>query len=230
MSAEIRGDGGGDVTKPGPERPSPRVTPTSSTNSETATGARRLGGLLPWVILGMLSVVVVSVAQIGRGSGEIEDTVSYEYAGGIHTEKRISYTENPGAGGPHHPVWQNCGAYTEELYDEHVVHSLEHGAVSITYDPDTIKTTEIDALRERWKTHRYVILSPRRGIASPIVLTAWNRRLALNETKDPRIGIFVARYAEGPQAPESGAPCRGGTSRSRTNPWEGEIVGDSMGE
>lgn len=218
------------------------VTPVENdTQTQAATGegartngggpggrARALGGLLPWVVLGMLSVIVVSVAQIGRGSGEIEDTLSFEYAGGIHTEARIPYTENPGAGGPHHPVWQNCGAYTEELYDEHVVHSLEHGAVAITYRPGAIDAGDVEALTRRWGTHRYVILSPRDDLADPIVLTAWNRQLGLSEPDDPRIGIFVARYAEGPQAPESGAPCRGGTSRSTATPWESPVIGTSM--
>jgi hypothetical protein len=201
-----------------------------TTNTEISalakkTGKRpRLGGLLPWVLLGMLSVIVVSVAQIGRGEGEIEDTLSLEYVGGIHTETRITYTETPGAGGPHHPVWQNCGVYSEELYDEHVVHSLEHGAVSIAYDPATVAASDVEALTRRWQGHRYVILAPRSDLASPIVLTAWNRQLALSEQNDPRVGIFVARYAEGPQAPESGAPCRGGTSRTRANPWDAAIT------
>lgn len=210
-------------------------TPAGETRNHAKSGpgtppsGRRLGGLLPWVLLGMVSVLVVSLAQIGRGGGEIEDTLNFEYAGGIHTEARIPYTETPGAGGPHHPVWQNCGAYTEELYDEHVVHSLEHGAVAIMYHPDELDAGSIEALTRRWATHRYVILSPRDDIASPIVLTAWNRQLSLSDEADPRIGIFVARYAEGPQAPESGAPCRGGTARTSTTPWGGPVTGDSMG-
>lgn len=205
-----------------------RKNPNRQTSAIEAP-ARRLGGLLPWVLLGAVSVIVVSLAQIGRGSGEIEDTLSFEYAGGIHTESRIPYTETPGAGGPHHPVWQNCGVYSDELYDEHVVHSLEHGAVSIMYDPNELDTEAIEALAGRWKTHRYVILAPRNDLADPVVLTAWNRQLGLRDPSDPRIGIFVARYAEGPQAPESGAPCRGGTSRTTANPWGAALTEGSTG-
>src|SRR5262245_66498261 len=53
-----------------------------------------------------------------------------------HTTEDVTYPENPPAGGPHNPVWQNCGYYSEPIQDENGVHSLEHGAVWITYAPD----------------------------------------------------------------------------------------------
>lgn len=223
------------MTKHPATRPFPTVTRETAdlggrarTGDASARKRRLLGGLLPWVLLGTVSVLAVSVAQIGRGDGEIEDVTRYAYKGGNHTETRVTYPETPGAGGAHHPVWQNCGVYTRELYDEHVVHSLEHGAVSITYDPETVGTDTVDALTKRWGAHPYVIVSPRSGLAGPIVLTAWNRQLTVDEPTDPRIGIFVARYAEGPQAPESGAPCTRGTTRTTTSPWDGPITGNSM--
>lgn len=182
------------------------------TTHETKTRKHRRHGLLPWVVLGMASVAVVVVAQTGRDGGEIEGVETYEYIGGLHTEAEVPYTENPPTGGPHDPVWQNCGTYTEELREEHVVHSMEHGAVWVTYRPGSLTETQTRELAERLEGRRYVILSPRASQDAPIALSAWNRQLTVTEHDDPRIGIFAARYAEGPQAPESGAPCDGGTS------------------
>ncbi len=42
--------------------------------------------------------------------------------------------------------------------------------------------------------------------------SAWGVQLALGSTEDPRLPAFVARYSQGPQTPEPGAPCTGGTS------------------
>ena len=47
----------------------------------------------------------------------------------------MTYTETPPAGGPHDPVWDDCGVYTQPLRNENAVHALEHGTVWITYRP-----------------------------------------------------------------------------------------------
>jgi hypothetical protein len=177
----------------------------------TATPSRRLGGLLPWLLLGVLSVGVVGLARLGRADGEIEGVTAFDYIGGLHTEANVPYSENPPAGGAHHPVWQNCGIYDDELRDEHVVHSMEHGAVWITYLPGAVPDERLEDLRSRFQGRRHIILSPKPSQTRPVMLTAWNRQLGVDDVDDARIGVFVARYTQGPQAPESGAPCDGGT-------------------
>ncbi len=56
--------------------------------------------------------------------------------GAQHLEEPVTYTENPPVGGVHNPVWQNCGYYAAPIPNETAVHSLEHGAIWITYQPD----------------------------------------------------------------------------------------------
>ena len=54
----------------------------------------------------------------------------------------------PPVGGPHDGEWANCNGvvYTTAVRDENMVHTLEHGAVWITYDPDTIPPDDLTTL------------------------------------------------------------------------------------
>lgn len=172
---------------------------------------RHTGGLTPWIALGIAALAAVAVARLTTGTGEIDGIETFTYIGGLHTEADVPYTENPGVGGPHHPTWQNCAVYDAEIREEHAVHSLEHGAVWITYRDDDLDAQEKLDLTTRYEGRSHVIVSPRNSQETPIVVSAWNRRLAVQRADDPRIGVFVAQYFQGPQAPESGAPCDGGT-------------------
>ena len=62
---------------------------------------------------------------------------TFDYPGNEHTTDPVTYAQTPPAGGPHDPVWQDCGDYTQQLRNENAVHSLEHGAVVFWYNcPD----------------------------------------------------------------------------------------------
>jgi hypothetical protein len=130
-----------------------------------------------------------------------------------HTQDQVTYLQVPPAGGPHHPAWQNCGVYTDPLKNEHAVHSLEHGAVWITYDP-AISGDDLDLLIRitRQSTHR--LLSPYSGMPASIVVTAWGYQLPLQKADDPRLLQFIAQFENGPTTPERGAVCSGGESRT----------------
>lgn len=117
--------------------------------------------------------------------------------------------ELPPAGGVHHDVWQNCGIYDEPIGAENAVHSLEHGAVWVTYQPD-LPVDQIAALEEQVRGVSFVLLSPYPEQRSPVVLTAWGLQLEVEGPDDERIGEFIDRYRVGPQTPERGAACTGG--------------------
>jgi hypothetical protein len=129
--------------------------------------------------------------------------------GGQHVEGPIGYTQNPPAGGPHNPVWQNCGIYDVAVQNEYAVHSLEHGAVWITYDP-SLPAEQVEILRNIARATRLVLLSPYAGLPSPVVASAWAVQFLVPYASDPRLAEFVSRYQNGPFAPERGAPCTGG--------------------
>jgi len=112
----------------------------------------------------------------------------------------------PPPGGVHWDTWQNCGIYEEPIETGHALHSLEHGAVWITYAAD-LSEEEIASLQERVDDQGYLLLSPYPDQPIPVVLTAWGVQLQLDDADDGRINQFIDRYRQGPYTPEPGATC-----------------------
>ena len=116
----------------------------------------------------------------------------------------------PPMGGVHSGIWQNCGIYDEPVDSKNAVHSLEHGAVWVTYQPD-LPNDDVETLRDVVSGEPFVLLSPYEELKSPVVLTAWGIQLEVDSADDDRIATFIERYERGPQTPEPGAICHDGT-------------------
>lgn len=139
----------------------------------------------------------------------IAGVVQVPVSGANHVNGVVQYPTSPPAGGNHNPVWQNCGFYTKPVTNELAVHSLEHGAVWITYDPAADRATT-DTLRGLAKAHNYLLVSPYPANPAPLVLTAWARQLRLESVTDPRVTQFIDTYSkDGPTTREPGAACSG---------------------
>ena len=179
-----------------------------------AAKTRRMLG--KWTIAGLVIVagivVVVGVGAIltTQQSADISGVQFYQNLSNAHTTASITYTPIPPVGGEHNPEWLNCGIYDQPVPNENAVHSLEHGAIWITYQP-TLPQTAIDQWRQLVRGHSYVILSPYPNIPSPVIASGWGLQLLLTGADDPRLPGFIAKYERGPQTPEPGAPCIGGT-------------------
>lgn len=141
---------------------------------------------------------------------EIEGLVIFPEPSRDHDpEYRYPVMELPPAGGVHHPVWVNCGVYSEFVPVELAIHSLEHGAVWITYQPE-LDAAAITTLQNLARGQSHILVNPYPGLRSPIVLTAWARQLELESADDPRIGQFIATFLHGSQSPEPGVTCADG--------------------
>jgi len=121
-----------------------------------------------------------------------------------HTTEPVDYPQDPPVGGPHDPSWQRCGVYVAPIKPEHAVHSMEHGAVWITYRPD-LPPADVEYLTGVVTGKRFILLSPYPGLTDPVVASAWGAQLRLSDPKDPRLAEFIARYAG--NGPEPGATC-----------------------
>ncbi|BDP40297.1 hypothetical protein DAETH_02660 [Deinococcus aetherius] len=160
----------------------------------------------------LLALLPLTLAACGGGG--IEGLKTFEYQGGDHRAGSLVYAENPPAGGPHNPIWQNCGVYDQPLYNEYAVHSLEHGAVWITYRPD-LGAEGIAALKTLVDGRPYTLLSPYEGLPAPVVASAWNAQVQVQSPTDGRLKAFLDKYEQGPTAPERGAACSGGYGSTR---------------
>ncbi len=135
-----------------------------------------------------------------------------------HVTGAVSYDPLPPVGGNHDAVWQDCGVYTDQaqVADRNAVHSMEHGAVWVTYDP-SLPQADVATLVDAVSGSDYTLLSPYAGIPSPVVASAWGEQLRLDDASDPRLAAFLVKYVQGPQTPEPGAPCTGGTGTPSTS-------------
>ena len=145
----------------------------------------------------------------GASPEGIDGVVAVPVTSAEHVRYDVEYPTSPPAGGPHLGIWLNCGFYTVPVLDELAVHSLEHGAVWVTYrsdvDPGALRQLAALAVQS---TH--ILVSPYERQQSPLVLSAWGRQLALDSLDDPRFGRFLEVYLrDGPTAPEPGAACSG---------------------
>ncbi len=196
----------------------PKPTGGGRPKSKQAARARAsagAGGSRGWpfaVALGAVVALGVALVVLSAG-GEDEavappGVVTVEVASAEHVPGSVDYAQTPPVGGDHSAVWQNCGFYSQPIAPEMGVHSLEHGAVWITYQPD-LAEDQVDVLRDR--AGSYVLVSPwTDGLPAPVVASAWGSQLALGSASDPDLEAFIEVFRQGPQTPEPGAACSGG--------------------
>lgn len=138
------------------------------------------------------------------------DIVEYPAALHVRPNERVAYTHSPPFGGRHDSVWATCTGivYPTAIRTENAVHSLEHGAVWITYDPETASASDVASLAERVEGVGYMLMSPYPGLGTPISLQSWGHQLELSRADDPRIDRFVSALRLNPATyPEVGATC-----------------------
>ncbi|MDX3131138.1 DUF3105 domain-containing protein [Streptomyces europaeiscabiei] len=130
-----------------------------------------------------------------------------------HVTKAVKYPMEPPVGGDHNPVWQNCDGdvYDKAIKNENAVHSLEHGAVWVSYNSKASEA-DVKALAEKVEKTPYTLMSPVEDQKDPIMLSAWGHQRTVTSAKDPNVDKFFETYVQGEQTPEPGAACTNGIS------------------
>ena len=169
-----------------------------------------VGGIAIVVVIALVAVIVTTAkTSVPASIASINGVQIYPVLATKHVDGLVKYQQTPPVGGEHAAALLNCAIYASPVPNEDAVHSLEHGAVWITYNPSIITGSSLTRLRQSIpKT--YAILSPFQGLPSPIVASAWGAQLRMNQVGDPRIAQFLAKYRGAKSAPEPGAPCTGG--------------------
>ncbi|MGV9879946.1 DUF3105 domain-containing protein [Streptomyces sp. NPDC003006] len=134
--------------------------------------------------------------------------------GRTHVAEKVDYPMTPPVGGDHDQAWMNCNGdvYEKELPEVNAVHSLEHGAVWVTYN-DKADPADLKKLAAKVKATPYSLMSPVKEQKDPVMLTAWAHQRTVTGADDPKVKEFFAKYVQGKQTPERGAACTGGLAQ-----------------
>ncbi|MGW0516245.1 DUF3105 domain-containing protein [Crossiella sp. NPDC003009] len=143
---------------------------------------------------------------------KIQGVLKQKYEAGKHVPatQRVAYDHYPPIGGPHDEVWATCTGvvYPNPVRNENMVHSMEHGAVWIAYNPDQVKGGDLDKLKQRAQGQQFTMMSPYPGLDKPISLQGWGRQLKLDSADDQRIDQFISAVRRNQYIyPEIGATC-----------------------
>ena len=186
-------------------------------NARTKSNKQTLPGESPWpkrmvwiagivLVGGLVAIVFFSQPEL-RGVPDGTETLAVGDRG--HVDGDIHADGEVPAGGLHAGIWQNCGFYGEEIRSENAVHSLEHGAVWISYD-SSLPADEVQALHRFTSRTEKVLVSLVPGQDAPIIATAWAQQLEIDDLEDARLSQFVNEFTSSRSAPEPGGRCNGG--------------------
>jgi hypothetical protein len=191
----------------------------------------RVGKDRPWGAIILFTVVgLVAAGIIGFGAYEVHQNglgwqskadkisgiVDYRKTDAAmltrnHQYGTLKYTVLPPVGGNHNPNWMQCNGhvYDAQIPNENAVHSLEHGAVWVTYRPD-LPAAEVAALKAKVTGNDFMLMSPYPGLDAPISLQAWGFQLKVQNASDKRIGEFITDLRQN-AAMEPNTPCSTGS-------------------
>jgi hypothetical protein len=185
-----------------------------------------VGSLVLFLFLG--SIITYSAMNQGLGDKsslvyaehQIDGLKKHHGQSRNHKEGVIPYPGSasiPPDGGNHNAVPQSCQVYDKPIANEHAVHSLEHGAVWITYNPSLSKS-DVEKLKKLVGGDPSRMLSPYPGLKSKVSLQAWGEQLFVSSASDSRIKKFLDLFTGGPQAPEQNQACQGTTATGPMTP------------
>lgn len=182
----------------------------------------------PWGLIALTLVVVVfaagvigyAVFKVNESSKntpqaladkakQIQGIAVASYPAGEHDDNPIKYDQSPPFGGKHANAWADCTGtvYPNPIRSENAVHSLEHGSVWITYQPD-LPSDQVDALKKRVDGVTQMLMSPYPGLKTKVSLQSWGFQLFVDDANDPRIDEFISDLRlNSVVTPEYGASC-----------------------
>jgi hypothetical protein len=158
---------------------------------------------------------IVVPSRIGHVDGPVD------YAATEDERENAPADGRPPVVGPHNPKWLRCDVYDAPVPNEYAVHSIERGAVWVTYQPGlppeqvrqlaalsgtagTGSTYRPGLTREqlrdlaalsRTTTREFVLVSPYEGIPAPIVVATWGVWMPIESASDPVLSLFMEAYA-----------------------------------
>ncbi len=173
------------------------------------------------VILALAALAVVAAAAWGgwqlssrwafdalaaAGAPALAQVETDPDAGRDHLEpgQAYAYPDRFPTSGPHDPVWTPPGVYESEQPPTRLVHALEHGNIVIYYDdPGEEALAQLRAWAARYDGQwDGIVITPGPGLAGEVVLTAWTKRLRLDQFDAEAAAAFIDAFrGRGPEHP-----------------------------
>lgn len=218
----------GGANRPGGKGPRKPVAPVK------VSQGRNWGPIALFTAVGLLAAGIIGWAGYASFQGakpwderaaEIDGIVNYRkqdptlVKGGVHKAGPLKYAQNPPVAGEHNNNIQNCegNVYDAPIANEHAVHSLEHGAVWITYRPD-LPQDQVAKLKAKVEGVEKTFMSPYTGLDSAVSLQAWGYQLKVPSANDERVDEFIKALRVNASIEGATAPCGGGITATGTTP------------
>lgn len=163
-----------------------------------------VGGIAAVIVL----AVLVGLNVTSPPPAELAAVETFPDMGTDHIPAGVSppeYNSDPPTSGPHLDTPAPCGIYRRPVPDVSVLHSMEHGAVVIHYDPSIEPARQAQLEDIARSINGELIVAPRLDMEDELVLTAWTKRLALDRIEENVIRAFAAQFAN--RSPEGAASC-----------------------
>jgi hypothetical protein len=191
------------------------------------SGSRSWGPILVISSVALVAVLIIGygVYSVIKGSrdwtdkvADIQGVVNYRAQKNAqidardHKDGTLNYATSPPVGGAHNGKWQNCmgDVYAEPIANEHAVHSLEHGAVWVTYKQG-LAADQVAVLQKKVEGKEFMLLSPYAALDKNVSVQVWGYQLKTDDVNDSRIDQFI-KDARVVASMEPGAPCSSGNT------------------
>jgi hypothetical protein len=136
-------------------------------------------------------------------------SVPVDDLGTNHVNPPVSFDQSPSIGGDHYGFWQNCGFYDVDVLEGAATHTMEHGAVWITYNSDAMTAADLAVLESLAADDGKLLVSPYPH-DDPIVLSAWGvQQRGVQSASSPEVAAFVELWKENPELTEAMVRCDG---------------------
>ena len=159
----------------------------------------------PTLALALVALALLAAACGGGGSSfndprlqEFND--EFTTAGQAHLPpgQAASYPSTPPYGGPHWSQPLRCGIYEAEQRFEPMVHTMEHGAVVLYYQPLNVQDDTVAQMRvlasALLRDGARLIMTPSTRLGVSIAVTSWGRLLAMDQFEEDAIRGFVDAF------------------------------------
>jgi hypothetical protein len=184
--------------------------------------AERRQRLIRWVVTGLLVAALVwfLILRTQRPTviaGHKLELLS-ESGSGRHVSTQVNYPTTPPVSGEHAAQPTACGRFDQTPPDENLVHTLEHGAIGLFFDPEQATRADIERLEgvvDDYPSH--IFSAPYEQMPTPFVIASWGEMMRLEQLDLPAVREYVETFRE--KGPED-QPCDKSVDRAYQPPEE----------